>query len=115
MANSIESIDYNILENRILKIVEKITKNRNRPCYRNIYTFLIRGNFSIEDNGLRLFIDGLIERGVLINVGTPEKESFRLTPIPSAKDDSFPSVDENKKDILITSENISTDENMSTI
>ena len=61
MANSIESIDYNILENRILKIVEKITKNRNIPCYRNIYIFLIRGNFSIEDNERRLFIDGLLE------------------------------------------------------
>ena len=116
MADSIDSIDNNILENRILKIVEKITKNRNRSCHRNIYTFLIRGNFTIEDSELKLFIDALLERGVLINVGTAEKESFRLG-IPSTKDDSLPSVDENKNDdtFINTSENMSaTDENIST-
>ena len=116
MANSIESIDNNILESRILKIVEKITKQRNRPGYRNIHTFLMRGNFSIDDNELRLFIDGLLERGILINVGIAEKESFRVAPVPSAKDDSLPTIDEINKndDILITSEKMSTNENMST-
>ena len=76
----------------------------------------MRGNFSIDDNELRLFIDGLLERGILINVGIAEKESFRVAPVPSAKDDSLPTIDEINKndDILITSEKMSTNENMST-
>lgn len=99
------------LENRILKIVEKITKNRHRPCYQNINTFLIRGNSIIDENELIKCIDNLVERGVLNNIGTADKESFRVI---NSSDISDIRDEENKyDDIFIISDDI-TDQNMST-
>ena len=70
------------LENRILKIVEKIVKQRNRPCLQNINTFLIRGGVEINSSDLKEFIDVLVMRDILINIGDNETESFRLGNIP---------------------------------
>ena len=70
------------LENRILKIVEKILKQRNRPCFQNIHSFLTRGGVKIQKSELKVFINSLVMKGVLINKGNDEKESFRLGNIP---------------------------------
>ena len=46
--DGIDIIDRNVLESRSLKIVEIIKKNRNKPCYQNIFTFLIRGSLTMD-------------------------------------------------------------------
>ena len=105
---------YKDLEKRILNIVEKITNNRNRPCYQNVHTFLTRGDFIIDDREFKIFIDDLLEKGILINIGTVEKESFRLGS-PPIVEDSEPGKDENKNndEIFINTENLSTNEKSS--
>ena len=50
------------LENRILKIILKIKKNRNRPCFQNIHSMLERGGRNITMEDLELFIEKLIEK-----------------------------------------------------
>ena len=105
---------YKDLEKRILNIVEKITNNRNRPCYQNVHTFLTRGDFIIDDREFKIFIDDLLEKGILINIGTVEKESFRLG-FPPIVEDSEPGKDENKNndEIFINTENLTTNEKSS--
>ena len=106
------------LEKRILKIVERIIKNRNRPCYQNIQTLLNRGDFVIDCTKLNIFIDNLVEKGVLRNVGTAEKESFRLVNSSENDGPSFISSQGEFKnaDIFNITEDIFniTDEKMST-
>ena len=111
--------DYNSdLEKRILKIVDRITKNRNRPCYQNIQNLLGRGDFVIDSMQLKIFVDGLLERGVLRNAGSAEKESFRLVNSLETCESTLVSSQDNHKidDIFnITEETFCiTDENMST-
>ena len=90
------------LENRILKIVMKIKKNRNRPCYQNIQTMLERGGKIISTEDLITFIDSLIEKKVLENNGTVDKESISLTNLPLENnfDDEQNSFDNIKNNIL---------------
>lgn len=66
------------LENRILKIVAKIKNNRNRPCYQNIQSMLERGGKKISTDDLTVFIDSLIEKKLLVNNGSANRESFRI-------------------------------------
>ena len=67
------------LEDRIVRIVSKIKKNRNRPCYQNIFTMLVRGGKAIEMDELKEFINNLVERSILLNKGNDERgESFCL-------------------------------------
>ena len=111
--------DYNSdLEKRILKIVDRITKNRNRPCYQNIQNLLGRGDFVIDSMQLKIFVDGLLEKGVLRNAGSAEKESFRLVNSLETCESTLVSSQDNHKidDIFnITEETFCiTDENMST-
>ena len=89
------NIDEKDLEKRVISIVEKIKKSRSRPCYQNILTFLTRGEVVITDIQLRVFIDDLLERGVLINKGSAEKESFKVAN--SVEEDSEDSVVEGEK------------------
>jgi len=105
------------LEKRILKVVGKITNNRNRPCYQNIFALLNRGDFKIDCTELNGVIDCLVERGILRNTGTAEKESFRIVMSPVVENDFESGKDINiSGDILNNTEDIIniTGENMST-
>jgi len=66
------------LENRTLKIVEKIKSGRNRPCRDNIHHHLTRGGKDIEKEQVKLFLDELVCKGLLKNIGgnDPVSESY---------------------------------------
>ena len=66
------------LEDRILRIVEKIRQQRNRPCIDNITTCLNRGGRSMEKGQVSVFIKHLIDSKILINTGNADKESYRI-------------------------------------
>ena len=88
------------LEDRIIKIVEKIKKNRNRPCYQSIMSMLEKGGKSISMDDLENFIKSLVESKLLRNIGSVDKESFCL-PLGSNNDDGF---SDQNKDCNILSE-----------
>ena len=72
-------MDVNDVQRRILNIVGKVTKNRNRPCLQNIHTLLTRGaECDIEEKDLKPLINAMVDGGMLKNVGTEEKESYRV-------------------------------------
>ena len=78
MANEEGNYDQD-LEDRIIRIITKIKKNRNRPCLQNIFTMLTRGGRVIDTNDLKVFIDDLILRNILVNNGNTESgDSFRI-------------------------------------
>ena len=99
------------LEKRILKIVEKVRGNRNRPSYQSIHTHLVRGGRTIEMVDLKVFISRLVEQGLLNNTGSGDKESFKLV-CPSTGETVGEDQDKNME-ILLTEESMSTNENSS--
>ena len=73
--------DYDIdLENRVLKIINKIKKDRNRACLQGIHARLERGGRVIEKSNLRVFLDNLIKKELVVNIAKDkedcDKESF---------------------------------------
>ena len=75
MAN--ESGDYDQdLENRILKIIYKIREKRNRPCFQSIHAKLTQGGKDINIDDLKVFVENLVNTGLLINKGSAGKETF---------------------------------------
>ena len=72
------------LEDRILNIVRKVQKNRNRACLDNIYTFFVRGGKVIEKGDVHLFLQGLLENDMLIDIGG-KKESFKVKDVVAEK------------------------------
>ena len=82
------------LENRIVRIVSKIKKNRNRPCYQNIFTMLDRGGKAIEMDELKECINNLVERSILLNKGNDERgESFCLGSFLDTVDTEINNID----------------------
>ena len=77
ISETIRTID---MEKRIMNIIEKVIKNRNRPCHQSIHTYLVReAQFKdIEKQDLKGYINSMIDSGKLENVGTTEKESYRI-------------------------------------
>ena len=69
------------LEDRIVRIVNKIKKNRNRACLQNIQTMLERGGYKIALDYLKDFIQGLVDTDVLKNSGTPERISLSVVEL----------------------------------
>ena len=77
MANETGDYDQE-LEDRILRIVYKITEKRSRPCFQSIHTKLNQGGKEIAMDDLKVFIGNLETTGLVINKSTCEKESFYL-------------------------------------
>ena len=86
----VETYDQD-LEDRITRIVSKIKKARNRPCYQNILTKLKTGGKAVEMNDLKVFIDNMVKNGLLeqkfILRDELEFESFSLGGDKSFVDD----------------------------
>lgn len=66
------------LEDRILKIVTKLRSKSVRPCYQNIHCKLNQGGREISMDDTKVFIDNLVEAGLLLNKPRKDKESFYL-------------------------------------
>ena len=104
-----ESGDYDVsLETAILTIVQKIKKQRNRAHMENIHQNLVRGRFSFGLDDLRVFLDGLLERKMLINLSKdraePGKESFTLSDMACSigEEDKDGNEEEYLQDLLCT-------------
>ena len=73
-------MDTQVLERRIVRIIEKIRDSRSRPCSQNILEFLNRGGeFTLDMETLRITFDGLMERSIIYNGGKGELESLYIT------------------------------------
>ena len=83
------------LENRILRIVAKTRKSRNRPCCDNIHAMLNRGGREIGKDEVKIFVQELLGRGILLNSGSDETESFRITNIISDSQENSTQNDDN--------------------
>ena len=66
--------DESKIEEYIMKIIEKIKKDRNRAGYQNIQNFLNRRGIKLEMEKMKGVINRLIERN--IDKGKEGKESF---------------------------------------
>ena len=71
--------DERQIEEEIMKIIEKIKKDRNRASYQNIHNFLNRRGIKMEMENVKKALSNLTERNVLINKGKESKESFWIT------------------------------------
>ena len=71
------------LEQRIIDIVHKIKKDRNRADFQIIHSMLEKGGIAVEKDDLRVFLNHLIDRGILLNLAKdkcdPEKESLKVS------------------------------------
>ena len=87
------------LEDRVIRIVAKIKKARNRPCYQNILTKLKTGGRPIEMDDLKVFINNMVANGLLtqkfIVRDEQELESFSLV------DDEKSFLDDGEYDTLL--------------
>ena len=77
MENTQENYTEDI-ERRVIKIIEKIKNNRNRPCFQNILTLLNRGGINLEMDNLKDIINILIEKKAIYDKGKEGNESFCL-------------------------------------
>ena len=66
------------LEDRILKIVGKLRGKSVRPCYQNIHCKLNQGGRNLSMDDAKVFINNLVEAGLLLNKPRKDKESFYL-------------------------------------
>ena len=69
-------MDGEKLEHCVVKIILKIKKNRNRPCYQNILTLVNRDGIDINMDNLKEMLHNMIENGLLRNNGKEGRESF---------------------------------------
>ena len=67
----------NLLEKRILKVIERIRKSRARPCYQNIPE---KGsNNIIEMDKLKRICNDLYQKNIISKKGKKNKESFYIS------------------------------------
>ena len=65
-----------ILDDRINAVIRRIKKDRNRAGYQNIFTFLNRNEPKLDMQTLKARVNNMVERGVLLNKGKGDNESF---------------------------------------
>ena len=73
------------LEQRVLRIIARIKRDRNRPCLQSIREKLEREKVAVAKEDLRVFLNSLLDRGVIINSckekDEPDKESFIISSL----------------------------------
>ena len=65
-------------DQKIIRIINRIKKNRNRACLQNILSFANREENKMEMEEVKTIVDKLIALNVIINAGVNGKESFRI-------------------------------------
>ena len=73
-----QEYDTEELERCIIKIIEKIKNNRNRPCFQNILTLINRGGINLDMENLKNILNVLIEKKIICDKGKEGHESFCL-------------------------------------
>ena len=73
-----QEYDTEELERCIIKIIEKIKNNRNRPCFQNILTLINRGGINLDMENLENILNVLIEKKIICDKGKEGHESFCL-------------------------------------
>lgn len=73
------------IEKRILGIIDVVKNRRNRPCYQSIHEHITRElqYRDISKEELRQHINNLLKDNIIRNVGTEDKESYRMQPNPN--------------------------------
>lgn len=79
---SIEEMNIEVDEKNILRIIKRIKGNRHRACYQNILEFARREDKNLDREKIKVIIDKLIERRVIIDINIkkniPDMESFKI-------------------------------------
>ena len=80
-----DSEHLKIAEN-VVSIITKIKKDRNRACLQNVHTFLNRRGIIVEMEKLKVVMDDLILRNIVVDKGKG-KESFFVVDSPSVDEE----------------------------
>ena len=62
----------------ILRLIKRIKKDRNRPCYQNILSFANREENKMEMDELKDIIDKMVGENIITDIGVNGKESFSI-------------------------------------
>ena len=65
-------------DKKIIRIINRIKKDRNRACLQNILSFANREENKMEMEEVKTIVDKLVALNVIINAGVNGKESFRI-------------------------------------
>ena len=65
-------------EKKIIRIIKRTKKDRNRACLQNIRSFANREENKMEMEEVKTIVDKLVDLNVIINAGVNGKESFRI-------------------------------------
>ena len=71
-----EDENINTFDDRVMAVIRKIKKDRNRAGNKNILTFLNKNEPKLDTETLKVTLNDMEERGVIINKGKGDTESF---------------------------------------
>ena len=70
--------ELNALEQHIIKLIPRIKKNRARPCFQNLLSYLHREGKELGMEDLKVVIDNMLTNNLIVNIGKEDVESFIL-------------------------------------
>ena len=94
-----ENDEVKALEDHVVKIIIRIKKNRSRPCYQNILTFLAREGRELNLDDIKVVLDRLISKRIIKNIGKVDHESFSLFQEKTNNSETIHIVDNFNEDI----------------
>ena len=65
-------------EKRILSLIKRIKKDRNRPCFQNILAFANREDDKLTMDDLKIITDKMVAQNLIADIGVNGKESFSI-------------------------------------
>ena len=65
-------------EKRILRLIKRIKKDRNRPCFQNILSFANREDGKLTMDDLKIITDKMVAQNLIADIGVNGKESFSI-------------------------------------
>ena len=65
-------------EKRILRLIKRIKKDRNRPCFQNILSFANREDDKLTMDDLKIVTDKMVAQNLIADIGVNGKESFSI-------------------------------------
>ena len=65
-------------EKRILRLIKRIKKDRNRPCFQNILSFANREDDKLTMDDLKIITDKMVAQNLIADIGVNGKESFSI-------------------------------------
>ena len=73
-----EEANTNEQEKTILRIIKRIKRDRNRPCFQNILSFANREENKMEMEELKTIIDKMRAKNIIIETCVNSKEFFSI-------------------------------------